>query len=69
MIENGNFCEENSLRNIIMEKIVVFDSSILNRDRSCKGRDMNLFVKWASLNLICWHVPEWRLVLECRLVA
>lgn len=40
-----------------MERIVVLDSSILNRDRSCKGRDMNLFVKWASLNLICWHVP------------
>lgn len=40
-----------------MERVIVLDSSILNRDRSCNGLDMNLFVKWASLNLICWHVP------------
>jgi hypothetical protein len=38
-------------------KIVVLDSSIINQDRSCEGRDMNLFVKWVSLGLLVWHVP------------
>lgn len=40
-----------------MKKIVVLDSSIINQDRSCEGRDMNLFVKWASLKLLVWHIP------------
>ena len=40
-----------------MEKIVILDSSIINHDRSCDGRDMNLFVKWVSLGLLVWHVP------------
>lgn len=38
-------------------KIVVLDSSIINQDRSCEGRDMNLFVKWVSLGLLVWRVP------------
>lgn len=49
--------KKKNLRKDILERVVVLDSSILNRDRSCNGLDMNLFVKWASLNLICWHVP------------
>lgn len=40
-----------------MGKIVVLDSSIINQDRSCDGRDMNLFVKWVSLKLLVWHIP------------
>ena len=40
-----------------MEKIIILDSSIINQDRSCEGRDMNLFLKYAALKLLVWHIP------------
>ena len=40
-----------------MKEIVVLDSSIINQDRSCSSVHMKLFVKWASLKLISWHIP------------
>lgn len=40
-----------------MDTIVVLDSSIINKDPSCGGRNMKLLAEWASLKLLSWHIP------------